>query len=132
MTTPKRRGRAVSAGREYRAGGSAASGQTLHNCAWISSVLSPPTIWPLRLPEGPFRPGLYGTDSPLEEDGFEPSVPPRRNSPRARHVVSAHGAASSDRHSPSRVAAAPICGHHRGPRRRLTDCSNIRTYWITV
>src|SRR6516225_10933990 len=41
MTTPKRRGRAVSAGREYRAGGSAASGQTRHNCAWISNVLSP-------------------------------------------------------------------------------------------
>ena len=41
MTTPKRRGRAVSAGHEYRAGGSAASGQTPHNCAWISNVLSP-------------------------------------------------------------------------------------------
>src|SRR6516162_8407244 len=41
MATPKRRGRAVSAGREYRAGGSAAAGQTPHNCAWISNFLSP-------------------------------------------------------------------------------------------
>ena len=34
--------------------------------------------------------------------------------------------------SQSRVAAAPICGHHRGPRRRLTDCSKIRTHWKIV
>jgi hypothetical protein len=32
----------------------------------------------------------------------------------------------------SRVAAAPICGHHRGPRRRLTDGSKIRTHWKVV
>ena len=37
-------------------------------------------------------------DSPLEGDGFELLVPPRRNSPRARHVVSAHGSTSSERH----------------------------------
>ena len=36
-------------------------------------------------------------DSPLEGDGFELLVPPRRNSPRARHVVSAHGSTSSER-----------------------------------
>ena len=30
-------------------------------------------------------------------------------------------------HSPRRSRA--ICGHHRGPRRRLTDCSKIRTHW---
>ena len=33
----------------------------------------------------------FARDSLLEEDGFELLVPPRRNSPRARHVVSAHG-----------------------------------------
>ena len=29
----------------------------------------------------------FARDSPLEGDGFELLVPPRRNSPRARHVV---------------------------------------------
>ena len=37
-------------------------------------------------------------DSPLEGDGFEVLVTPQRNSPRARHVVSAHGSTSSERH----------------------------------
>ena len=37
-------------------------------------------------------------DSLLEGDGFELLVTPRRNSPRARHVVSAHGSTSLERH----------------------------------
>jgi len=37
-------------------------------------------------------------DSSLEGDGFELLVTPRRNSPRARHVVSAHGSTSLERH----------------------------------
>jgi hypothetical protein len=40
----------------------------------------------------------FATDSSLEGDGFELLVPRRRNSPRARHVVSAHGSTSSERH----------------------------------
>jgi hypothetical protein len=40
----------------------------------------------------------FAPDSPLEGDGFELTVPPRRNSPRARHVVSAHGSTRSERH----------------------------------
>jgi class 3 adenylate cyclase len=40
----------------------------------------------------------FAADSSLEGDGFELTVPPRRNFPRARHVVSAHGPTSSERH----------------------------------
>ena len=41
---------------------------------------------------------------------------------------------SSLRGQPNRshVAAAPICGHHRGSRRSLTNCSEIRTHWKIV
>ena len=37
-------------------------------------------------------------DSALKGDGFELLVPPRRNSPWARHVVSAQSSTSSERH----------------------------------
>jgi hypothetical protein len=71
MTTPKRRGRAVSAGREYRAGGSAASGQTPHNCPWISNVLSPPDHLAPLIARGAFSTGsLRHADSPLEGGGL--------------------------------------------------------------
>ena len=69
MTTPKRRGRAVPTGREYRAGGSAASGQTSHNCAWISNVLSPSDHLAPLIARGAFSTGsvrhadLYGSFS---------------------------------------------------------------------
>src|SRR5947208_16891449 len=38
------------------------------------------------------------TDSPLEGDGFEPLIPPRRTPPRACHVVSVDGSTSCERH----------------------------------
>ena len=45
-------------------------------------------IAPIGMPQAGHR---FVANSPLEGDGFELLVTPRRNSPRARHVVSAHG-----------------------------------------
>ena len=55
----------------------------------------------------------------------------RRSVLRSSLVLAAAGIRVAE-HRYERSAAAPICGHHRGPRRCFIDCSKIGTRWKIV